>query len=83
MSDDPVIEIMSDNPRNSVIAKKYAYFTEYSIQKGLFYLIASLYVLAVLIVVIIEPWLNLCTPILSERFENPAYDDNPCRKGKV
>ena len=79
---DPVLEIMSGS-RNRVIGRKDGYFTEYSIQKGLFYLIASVYVMAILIIVIIEPWLNLCTPILSERFENPAYDDSPCRKGKM
>jgi len=56
------------------------YFTEYTFSKGLFYAIATIYVIAVMIVVILEPWLKVCTPLLSERFENPAYDDDPCRK---
>jgi len=58
----------------------HRYFTEYTHSKGLFYAISTIYVIAVMIVVILEPWLKVCTPLLSERFENPAYDDDPCRK---
>ena len=64
----------------SMVDRSHRYFTQYTHSKGLFYFIASAYVITATAIVLLEPWIKVCTPILSERFANPAYDDNPCRK---
>ena len=54
-------------------------FAQLSVGQRSLYLLILTYVIVTTFVVIMQPWLKTCTPLLSDRFKNPAYDDSPCR----
>jgi uncharacterized membrane protein YhiD involved in acid resistance len=56
------------------------YFTEFTLTKALLYAFASIYVILVAAVSIIQPWLSLpCdNPGEALKFNNPAYDGTRC-----
>lgn len=59
-----------------------SYFTEFTYTKGAFYLCAIIYVFGVCALVLLQPWIPIpcdLSPLQDKQFENPAYDDNPCR----
>ena len=72
---------MNGHPPAHAIRQKY--FTEYSMRKGLFYGFASLFVLSVSVIVVLEPFIPVnCDETLTDKtieYLNPSYSYYPCR----
>jgi hypothetical protein len=68
---------------NMVFSSGSRYFTEFTFQKAVFYTIASVYVAAACVIVMLQPFLTipcLYTPDGSEpKTANALYIYNPCR----
>lgn len=60
---------------------KRSYFTEFTLSKGILYVLSAIYVISVSIVSIFEPYVSLpCDSMHSNlTFANPVYDGSPCR----
>ena len=57
-----------------------SYFTEFTVSKGIFYLLTALYVFSVSIVCVAELFMDHdCEETYDIKYENPSYVDTPCR----
>ena len=80
----PIVFVCTRTPSmersNSMTARQFYYFTEFTVSKGIFYSLVLLYVVSVCIVVVIEIFTSHeCETTYSITYENPAYIDTPCR----
>ena len=71
-----------EHPEN-MMSKGGSYFTEFTIQKAVFYTMASVYVGAVGVIVMLQPFLTIPCQYIPDgnepKTENALYSYDPCR----